>query len=111
MPGLWKHNSCPIAFSLVVDNFGVKYVGKENAQHLLGTIQKHYKSLCDWEGEQYCGLTIKWDYEGRKVHLSMPTYVLKALKRFQHPPPNLGGPTSPPREEEIQHKRTICETA
>jgi hypothetical protein len=35
MPGLWKHNSCPIAFSLVVNDFGVKYVGKENAQHLL----------------------------------------------------------------------------
>ena len=27
-PGLWKHVSHPIAFTLVVDDFGVKYVGK-----------------------------------------------------------------------------------
>ncbi len=39
------------------------------------------------EEERYCGLTIKWDYVGKKVHLSMPSYVEKALKRFQHPPP------------------------
>jgi hypothetical protein len=86
-PGLWSHKSCPIQFSLVVDDFGVKYVGKENVEHLLNTIQKHYKSSCDWDGKRYCGLTIKWDYAGRKVHLSMPTYIKKALQRFQHPPP------------------------
>ena len=27
-PGLWKHNSRPINFTLVVDDFGVKYLGK-----------------------------------------------------------------------------------
>jgi hypothetical protein len=58
-PGLWKHDTCPISFSLVVDNFGVKYVGKENAQHLLDTVQHYYKCSCNWKGEQYCGLTLK----------------------------------------------------
>ena len=86
-PGLWSHKSRPIQFSLVVDDFGVKYVGKENAEHLLNTIRKYYKCSCDWDGKRYCGLTIKWDYAGQKVHLSMPTYVKKALQRFQHPPP------------------------
>jgi hypothetical protein len=28
-PGLWKHEWRPVRFSLVVDNFGVKYIGKE----------------------------------------------------------------------------------
>ena len=37
-PGLWTHETRPISFSLVVDDFGVKYVGKENAQHLLDTV-------------------------------------------------------------------------
>ncbi len=50
-PGLWKHDTCPISFSLVIDNFGVKYVGEENTQHLLDTVQKYYKFSCDWEGE------------------------------------------------------------
>jgi hypothetical protein len=86
-PGLWTHDSRPISFSLVIDDFGVKYVGEENAQHLLDTVRKYYKCSCDWEGERYCGLTIKWDYKGRKVHLSMPGYLPKALLRFKHPTP------------------------
>ena len=27
LPGLWKHDTRPIQFTLVVDNFGIKYVG------------------------------------------------------------------------------------
>ena len=34
-PGLWKHISRPIEFTLVVDDFGVKYVGREHANHLI----------------------------------------------------------------------------
>jgi hypothetical protein len=30
VPGLWQHNTRPIQFTLVVDNFGVKYVGEEH---------------------------------------------------------------------------------
>ncbi len=33
IPGLWKHNTQPIIFTLVVNDFGVKYVGEENALH------------------------------------------------------------------------------
>jgi hypothetical protein len=86
-PGFWKHNTRPISFSLIVNNFGVKYVGEEHAQHLLETVQKYYKCSCDWAGERYCGLTIKCDYPGRKVHLSMPGYIPKALLCFKHPIP------------------------
>ena len=31
-PGLWTHSTCPIAFALVVDDFGVKYVREEHAK-------------------------------------------------------------------------------
>ena len=37
-PGLWRQKWRPILFSLVVDNFGVKYVGKEHAGHLISVI-------------------------------------------------------------------------
>ena len=33
--GLWKHVSRPIAFTLVVNDFGNKYVGREHAEHLM----------------------------------------------------------------------------
>jgi hypothetical protein len=48
-PGLWKHKWRLVWFSLVVNNFGVKYIGKEHAQHLLQTLQKYYK--CSFESE------------------------------------------------------------
>lgn len=37
-PGLFHHVTRPITFTLVVDDFGIKYVGKEHAQHLIDTI-------------------------------------------------------------------------
>ena len=49
-PGLWTHEWRPITFTLVVDDFGVKYVGKEHAEHLVNTIKEHYKVTTDWEG-------------------------------------------------------------
>ena len=39
---LWKHDWCPVWFTLVVDNFGVKYVGKEHALHLQSIIKSYY---------------------------------------------------------------------
>ena len=34
-------------------------------------------------GENYCGLTIKWNYRDRYVDISMPKYVPTALQKFQ----------------------------
>ncbi len=42
VPGLWRHNTRPIQFTLVVDDFGVKYVGKESALHLKHVLEEHY---------------------------------------------------------------------
>ena len=35
IPGIFTHISCKISFALCVDNFGVKYTSKADAQHLL----------------------------------------------------------------------------
>ena len=42
-PGMWKHEKRNIAFVLVVDDFRVKYVNKEDADHLFPVLQLHYK--------------------------------------------------------------------
>ena len=39
VPGLWKHEWWPVWFTLVVDNFGEKYVGKEHALHLKSVLE------------------------------------------------------------------------
>ena len=47
VPGLWKHDWRPIAFTLVVNDFGVKYVGEEHAKHLKGVLEEHYEVSTD----------------------------------------------------------------
>jgi hypothetical protein len=41
-PGLWLHKTWPISFTLVVDYFAVKYVGKQHAEHLRNTLLRTY---------------------------------------------------------------------
>jgi hypothetical protein len=69
---------------LVVDDFGVKYVSEKHANHLKRALEEHYKLTCDWARTQYIGITLDWNYTNHQVHLSMPNYVMKALKQFQH---------------------------
>lgn len=88
VPGLWSHKWRPIWFTLVVDDFGVKYVGKEHALHLKSVIESYYPLSTDWTGNRYIGIRLDWDYNNRKVHLSMPGYKAKTLKQFHHKPPN-----------------------
>ena len=40
-PGLWKHEWQPVKFTLVVDNFGVKYVGEKYELHLKQTLKEN----------------------------------------------------------------------
>jgi hypothetical protein len=83
--GLWTHDTRPISFLLVVDDFRVKYVGREHAEHLMTCIQKNYNISSDWNGTAYCGLTLDWDYKNRTVDVSMTGYIKAALHKYQHP--------------------------
>ena len=42
-PNFWTHVWQPISFTLVVDDFGVKYVGKEHADHLVQVLKEKYE--------------------------------------------------------------------
>jgi hypothetical protein len=56
-----KQKTQPIQFTLAVDDFGVKY-GKEHANHLLKTLEQHYKVTGDWAGNQYNAIHLQRDY-------------------------------------------------
>ena len=58
LPGLWKHDWRPIQFTLVVDDFGVKYVGDKHALHLKKTLEENYKVTTEWDGTRYIGITL-----------------------------------------------------
>jgi hypothetical protein len=84
-PGLWRHATRPITFSLVVDDFGVKYVGKEHADHLISCLKTEtYKLTEDWAGDLYCGISLRWDYAKRQLDISMPGYIKKQLLKYEH---------------------------
>ena len=46
-PGLWCHKWCPIQFVLLVDDFGIEYVGNEHALHYLKTLEVDYEITTD----------------------------------------------------------------
>jgi hypothetical protein len=98
VPGLWHHKHRPIKFTLVVDDFGVKYCGKQHAEHLVNVLREFYTVTEDWTGSKYIGITLDWDYAGRKVHLSMPGYCPQALKEFGH--------VAPARRQDSPHPHT-----
>jgi hypothetical protein len=74
-PGLWLHKTRSIAFTLVVDYFAVKYVGKQHAEHLRNALLRSYELTTDWTAMVYSGMTLKWDYKNRACSISMPGYV------------------------------------
>ncbi len=57
-PGYWKHEWRPISFTLVVDDFVVKYIGKKHIQHLIKILKEQYKVEEDWGGTRYLGITL-----------------------------------------------------
>jgi hypothetical protein len=86
-PGLWLHKTRPISFTLVVDYFAVKYVGKQQAEHLQNALLQTYELTTDWTATVYSGMTLKWDYGKWTCDISMHGYVSKVLSKFQHDAP------------------------
>ena len=50
---LWEHKTRKNKFVLCVDDFGIKYFKKEDAEHILTCLGNHYKYKMDWKGENY----------------------------------------------------------
>jgi hypothetical protein len=42
IPGFWTHITKKTCFTLVVDNFAIKYTNLDNAKHLIDTLKKDY---------------------------------------------------------------------
>jgi hypothetical protein len=87
-PGLWKHISRPIWFNLCIDDFGFKYIGDENLNHLFAALRTEtYEIVDNWVGDLFCGINLEWNYVKGLVDIAMPLYAIKNLTRYNHPPP------------------------
>ena len=58
-PDLWKHETRPMQFMLVVDYFSDKYVGENHISQLINVIRgKEYTLKVDWSGTRYFEIII-----------------------------------------------------
>eukprot|EP00956_Cyclotella_meneghiniana_P034384 scaffold104275_cov55-Cyclotella_meneghiniana.AAC.1 len=84
MPGLWKHKTRNIQFVLVVDDFGIKYLKREDLDHLVKVLKTYYDVSVDLDGKEFVKIELDWDYKKGEVHLSMEPYLRKALRQFDN---------------------------
>ena len=83
-PRLWWHETRPISFTLIIDDFGVKYVSKNDVNHLIKSIKSKYMLTEDRTGNLYCGITLEWNYVNRHVDISMPNYLKQSRRIRAH---------------------------
>ena len=90
-PGLWSHKWRPIMFVLIVDDFGIEYLGDHHLHHLRTVLTTHYTITEDLDGKTFFGIDLKWNYT--KIHsqrtccLSTDGYIAKLLLNYGHKAP------------------------
>ena len=66
--GIWSHKWCPIQFVLIVDELGIKYLGKQHALHLLNILEYNYEITTDWDRKRFAGIDLAWDYNKKHAN-------------------------------------------
>ena len=59
--GFFKHITRDISFTLVVDDFGIKYFNNDDVQHLIKIMQEKYTFKVYFNAKQYISIDLKWD--------------------------------------------------
>ena len=85
IPCLFRYLTRDILFSLVVDDFGVRYGSQSDIDHLKKTLQLNdYKiTIRPSDGDQCLGMNIAFNTARTAVIISMPDYAHKMLTRFR----------------------------
>jgi hypothetical protein len=77
LPGLFTHATRPIR----------QLCRAQTRQSFSPMHLQIYDVTTGWDATKFLGMTIKWDYNGQTVDLSMPNYIANALHKFQHANP------------------------
>ena len=83
-PGLWRHSHRPIAFTFVVDDFGIKSEDVRHITHFINALRDLYTITAYPTSSLYYGMTLEWNYAKKYVDVSMPGYVTNTLHIFRH---------------------------
>ena len=87
--GYFRHETRDIDFTLVVDDFLIRYTNDADLAHLTQAIEKYYTFKVDKDAKQYVGIQLQWDYTRRTVRLSMDGYIAQSLLEFEHEAPSV----------------------
>ena len=82
VPCMFAHVTAPISFSLVVDDFGIKYVHDSDLATLCSALREKYQIRVELTGSKYIGVRLDWDYTSNTLVTSMPNYVSAGIARF-----------------------------
>jgi hypothetical protein len=84
VPCLFEHATNKTVFTLIVDDFGVKYTGIENFNELVRILNMRWPVKTDITGKKFLGMRIDWHYDAVLPHFypDMPTTIPDALARF-----------------------------
>ena len=83
----WRHKWRPVQFFLIVDDFGIEYVGKKHADHLAKILKQYHNISEDWEGKKFAGIDLNWNYKKRTCRATMDGYILDLRTKYGHPAP------------------------
>ena len=79
-------------FCLLVDDFGVEYVGELHALHLKAVLEEHYDITVNWKGDIYSGINLEWNYNPVRAkctaRLRMDDYIANLRVKFNHADPH-----------------------
>lgn len=67
---MWKHKTRKTRFCLCIDDFGIQYHNRADADHLINALQAFYKITIDWSGRNYCGHQLDWNYQAGHVYIN-----------------------------------------
>ena len=56
--GLWKQNTRATIFTLVVDDFAIKYASRQDDKHLIQALCTKYTISSDWDASLYIEISL-----------------------------------------------------
>jgi hypothetical protein len=82
-PCLFRHVSRPIAFVLVVDDFGIKYQNRDDYDYLISCLARVYHVKSHPVASKFLGFALSHNRAQRTLSLSYPGYVDALLHRLR----------------------------
>ena len=105
--GLRKSTTFPVDFSLVVDDFGVKYVGDKHLDHIITELQKQYILSLERSVKWYLGILTNFN----STRIAQRTCQFQGKFKKYSSKINMHRQTKKNNPHQIKHTRNIGQSS